>query len=455
MRKYPLVQEQRRCFTRRFLITAAWSAAVCALGLGAVEYFYGPGNALYDNHPYLTGVIAGLLLMAALIAIGYFLARLLGLLGFAGRLKRSAARYLPEGEKENALGLLEEDIRRKWYGRAPDLWQGENWLVFPGRAMRRDAIVGVYQEDFSRRYLSKGMRLTVVDQDGAEMSVTGPKKELDYAYGHLTNSHSTISWGDRRELTAFRLREQSQNGGHVDYRKLRRPPEDEPAGLGVCKWDQSPFLEDNRLLSQYERWLLAAYAPYIAGSGHFDGSFDYAGGYPCTKRQRRLAVKILKEPWDVGGTGTLIHTVNHLIVTGKEGRDGWQLGRAMMVLGYGYIAGYIARWQLLDYSSTVARAIQQCFSGWKELHDSYMRSFRSWSKKADLRRTRELAYGQLLKDPESILNTVPFGLDLEEALAEAMEKIGGRPEAEDDEDEYDYEDEYFEDEDDDEEEESE
>lgn len=445
--KYPLIREQRACFVRRFLVITARTAAVYAVTLGTIEFFYGPGMAFSDGHPYLMGGISAILMVALLVATGFFVGGLVDLLRFSSRLKKSAARYLPEERREEALELLEGDIRRQWYYRVLDLWMGEEWLVFPGQAMKRDAIVGIYQEDLSRQSFSKRMRLTVVDENGGEMSITGPKDAMDHTYGYLINSHGTISWGDRRELTAFRLREQSQNGDQVDYRKLRRPPYEEPTALGVCKWDQSPILEDNRVLSRYERWLLAAYAPYIAGGSHFDGDFDHAGGYPCTKRQRRLAIQILKDPWDIHGTGTLIHTLNHLLATGREGRDGWQLGRAMMVLGYGYIAGYIARWQLLDYSLPVARAIQQCFPGWKGLHDTYMSSFRRWCREADIRKAREMAYRELLRNPQSILNTVPFDLDLESAQEEAIALIGGRPEMEEDYGDEDVEDDFFDDDD--------
>ena len=39
-------------------------------------------------------------------------------------------------------------------------------------------------------------------------------------------------------------------------------------------------------------------------------------------------------------------------------RDGWQLGRAAMVLGFGYIAGLLTRQELLTHSAPVAEAIQ-------------------------------------------------------------------------------------------------
>lgn len=427
---YPIIREQRRYFAGGLLSAALWTAGTWALCLGAIEYFYGPGEAFSKAHPILMGGLTAVLMVAFFVTTGWFLARLAALLLFPARLKRSAARYLRPDQAGEALEVLSGGIRQRLYG-VLDIWMGEEWLVFPGKAMKRDAIVGIYREDLSRRYLSKKTRYTVVDQEGEEMAVEGAGEFfVDFAYGYLLNSHATISWGDRRELTAFRLREQQQ--GEVDYRKLRRPPEDQPTALGVCKWDQSPILEDNLVRSQYEKWLLAAYAPYIAGGTHIDGDFRYAGGYPFTKRQQRLAINILKDPWDIHGTGTLIQTLNHLLSTGRAGRDGWQLGRAMMVLGYGYIAGYIPRWQLLDYSCSVAKAIQGSFSSWKELHDSYMFSYLRWSRDRECKKVRTRAYRQLLDDPGSILNTVPFGLDIDAAFQEALAAVGGYPEVEDD-----------------------
>ena len=155
--RYPLIREQRACFVRRFLVITAWTAAIYAVTLGTIEFFYGPGVAFSDGHPYLMGGISAVLMVALLVATGYFIGGLVDLLRFPARLKKSAARYLPEGRKEEVLELLEKDIRREWYYRALDLWMGEEWLVFPGQAMKRDAIVGIYQEDFSRRYFSKKM----------------------------------------------------------------------------------------------------------------------------------------------------------------------------------------------------------------------------------------------------------------------------------------------------------
>ena len=64
-------------------------------------------------------------------------------------------------------------------------------------------------------------------------------------------------------------------------------------------------------------------------------------------------------------------------------------------------------------------AIQRTFSGWEELHESYLKSYEEWSKKYKSRNLRRQAYEGLIRDPASILNTTPFGMDLRAACREA------------------------------------
>ena len=51
----------------------------------------------------------------------------------------------------------------------------------------------------------------------------------------------------------------------------------------------------------------------------------------------------------------LLETVEHLVTTGEQLRDGWQLGRATMVLGFGYIAGYLTRRNCWSFPSPPGR----------------------------------------------------------------------------------------------------
>ena len=148
---FPLLRQQRRSFLRRLLAPFLWSVLLCGGGCAAIEYFYGPGEAFSKAHPFLMGSLTFAGLIGSGVAVVYFLVRLLALLGYKGRLKKTTSSYLPP-DSGDPLPLLAEDLRCPVLGSA-DICLGYDWIVFPGRAMKRDEVAGVYFEDFSRRYL--------------------------------------------------------------------------------------------------------------------------------------------------------------------------------------------------------------------------------------------------------------------------------------------------------------
>lgn len=416
---FPLLRQQRGYFLRRLPAPLLWTAILCGGGCAAIEYFYGPGEAFANAHPFLMGMVTCAGLMGAGIAAVYLIVRLLALLGHRGRLKKTACRYLPP-DSGDPLPLLAEDLRCRVLGDS-DIWMGEEWIVFPGRAMKRDAVAGIYFEDFSRQYLSRKVRITLVDDQGNEMTVDLPPGRHPDVYQYLAQMHPQADRGDRRRLTAFRMEAQHQDRP-ADFRRLKSPPPQAP--LGLSRWDRSPILEENRIRSRYEEWLVTSYCVYLEGQDYRDGSTAFAGGFERTQYQQEQALWVLEARWEVTGREELLSTVEHLVRTGRLGRDGWQLGRAPMVLGYGYAAGYLTRRELLEYSLPVAKAIQETFSGWRELMDSYMASFDRWSAHTKSKKIRHRAYQRLLADPASPLNTVPFQLELQGRYQEALRLLG-------------------------------
>ena len=416
---FPLLRQQRRSLLRRLLAPFLWSVLLCGGGCATIEYFYGPGEVFSKAHPFLMGSLAFAGLVGSGVAVVYFLVRLLALLGYKGRLKKTASPYLPP-DSGNPLALLAEDLRCPVLGSA-DICLGYDWIVFPGRAMKRDEVAGVYFEDFSRRYLSKKVRITLVDIRGKEMQVDLPPKQHPDIYQYLVQMHPQADRGDRRRLTAFYIEAQNQ-GRQADGRRLKSPPP--PAPLGLSRWDRSPILEENRIRSRYEEWLVTSYCVYLEGQDYHDGDTAFAGGFERTQYQREQALWVLEARWEVKNREALLSTVEHLVRTGRVGHDGWQLGRAPMVLGYGYAAGYITRRELLEHSLPVAKAIQETFSGWRELMDSYMASFSRWAGHSSSQKLRRRAYQRLLADPASLLNTVPFQLELQGRYQEALRLLG-------------------------------
>ena len=280
--------------------------------------------------------------------------------------------------------------------------------------MKRDAIVGIYTTRLARFSLSNKLRITLVDEAGEQISYEGPAKDAEAEADFLMATHPNVARGDYREYTFFLRKE----GEDPDRRKLRAPAK--TSFLGVSGWDRNPVLEENPVSCPYEKWLLASYAPYILADPYRHGDFDHAGGWERTTLQQHLAQYVLDDAWEVKDKEELLETVEHLVTTGELSRDGWQLGRATMVLGFGYIAGYLTRRELLVFSLPAGEAIQRAFSGWGELHESYLESYEQWAKGYKSTGLRRKAYEWLKKEPGSILNTTPFGMDLRAGCREAV-----------------------------------
>ena len=79
---------------------------------------------------------------------------------------------------------------------------------------------------------------------------------------------------------------------------------------------------------------------------------------------------------------------------------------------------------MLKSSLDTAITIQQSFSSWKELLDSHMKGYEAWVKNKSAISRRRKAYRKMLKDPNSIINTVPFHSDLEALCREALRYSG-------------------------------
>lgn len=64
---------------------------------------------------------------------------------------------------------------------------------------------------------------------------------------------------------------------------------------------------------------------------------------------------------------------------GPHAIDGWDLCRAMSLLGWYYVADYYTESEALDKSLEVAQVIQKTFSSWDDLMDSYFLGYEYWA----------------------------------------------------------------------------
>ena len=100
--------------------------------------------------------------------------------------------------------------------------------------------------------------------------------------------------------------------------------------------------------------------------------------------------------------------------------DGWDLCRAMSLLGWYYIAGYYTESEALDKALEVGQVIQRRFSSWDELMDSYFLGYEYWSiaDSAD----RRAVYEDIKSRPGS-----PYAVDWNTPLERSWEPAGSVP----------------------------
>ena len=67
---------------------------------------------------------------------------------------------------------------------------------------------------------------------------------------------------------------------------------------------------------------------------------------------------------------------------GDHAIAGWDLSRAMSLLGWGYLAGFYTYEEAMDKSLVTAQMIQQEFTSWDDFMNSYFYGYSYWSGNA-------------------------------------------------------------------------
>ena len=89
--------------------------------------------------------------------------------------------------------------------------------------------------------------------------------------------------------------------------------------------------------------------------------------------------------------------------------DGWDYCRAMNLVSFYYLAQYYTEEEALDQSLEIAKSIQELFTSWDDLVDSYLRGYEYWAEESSQER-REV-YEDLKSRPDN-----PYAVDFNTAL---------------------------------------
>lgn len=92
----------------------------------------------------------------------------------------------------------------------------------------------------------------------------------------------------------------------------------------------------------------------------------------------------------------------------------WDYARYISLCSWGYITGYMSEEEAWKHIMPAARLLQQTFDSWEDLGKNYVVGREFWSLPETQRagdKTRQ-CYENLLKNPKSPWNTLPWDLDL-------------------------------------------
>ncbi len=195
--------------------------------------------------------------------------------------------------------------------------------------------------------------------------------------------------------------------------------------------ENAPEVEDwtTAEVSDTIRWFNASYAVLTALNGW---DYNRFGGLPANEDSKAMEIELLDEWWGVTDRTSADETLQWILEEGHtydfadtalylqeigmgdaadrkafllENFDiteeeaaayvaqyamfeqygenailGWDLCRAMNLLGFYYIAGYYTETEALDASLAIAQAMQPLFSSWDDLVASYMRGYEYWAE---------------------------------------------------------------------------
>ena len=182
--------------------------------------------------------------------------------------------------------------------------------------------------------------------------------------------------------------------------------------------------------SETVKWICAACALPTAANG---GDVDQIGGYVKSEANTAVIQDVLKDSWDVEDRSSADALLDWLLTEGHradytsemkvlddsgvltlsvedaeaalqdlglsqeltacylamaeayrshgaEAIDAWDYCRALQLLGWYYLAGYYTQEETLDCSLEVAQKLQQRYSSWDEMAESYLWGYNYWAE---------------------------------------------------------------------------
>lgn len=143
-------------------------------------------------------------------------------------------------------------------------------------------------------------------------------------------------------------------------------------------WKRDPLLPRNDM----ECWCASTFAVWAHSFAMLEGWPLVTGVHGSRKVLSNFRKVALGEQWDIRNRQDGIQTV-HELVERHAGRldteyPGWDLCRATQLLGMMYLVKMIDRDEMDREFSKAGKVIQQQFSSWDEMAESYLGGYQAW-----------------------------------------------------------------------------
>lgn len=182
-------------------------------------------------------------------------------------------------------------------------------------------------------------------------------------------------------------------------------------------WKRDPLLPRNDL----ECWCASAFAIWAHSFAMLEGWPLITGAHGSRKVRNSFRNTALKEQWEIQNRQDGLATV-HELTQKHAGRlntayAGWDLCRAVQLLGIMYLVKMIDREELDREFSRVGKVLQQSFHSWDEMAESYLEGYQAWlercgEKKAAQYTARRKSIFEMLKSNPDGPYSVPWNTDL-------------------------------------------
>lgn len=155
----------------------------------------------------------------------------------------------------------------------------------------------------------------------------------------------------------------------------------------------------------------------LVTKGHNSDALDYLAQSGTEGMTRDDLIAAMKNSgYDAEEQTVMLAAFDAKNAYGDQAIAGWDLSRAMSLLGWGYLAGFYTYEESMDSSLTTAQMIQQKFTSWDDFMNSYFYGYSYWSGN-DPEDTDSQAYKrrQLYEEIKAEDNS-PFSVDWNTSL---------------------------------------